>query len=490
MRIALLNIGQETNDFNPQPTTLADYRSFGLYEGQEMLVKLRGLGEVGGYLEAIEESGLEVETIPIIRGWASAAGRLDTPTRLFFEEKIRSGLEAAGRIDGLAIQLHGACAADGMDDVEGAHLALCRAILGPDVPIVLSLDHHANVTKRMVENADAIVGHRTQPHQPFETGKIAAQILLRMLQGEVRPTVAMRKLRLLSHQEQFLTSKAPMKTWFDRAREMERDPRVLQASPFPMQPWLDVAEGGWAVVVTTDGDAELAGRLADELADLAWSMRAEFQKKDAVTVDEAVRRADAMDGLVILSDTGDTVFGGAAGDSNLILESILRQGIKGRALVPMIAPTAVARLAEAGVGAEVTLPLGGHATGFFEPLTVTGTVRAVGGGVVKVAKHNQLEVDQGQAVIFEIGPVTMLLTELRAVAGNLPEAYRALGVRPEDYQMVVLKTASNFQYFQPIASGVIRVDTKGPGQSDIATLPWQRQPRPVYPLDEINSWRG
>ena len=156
----------------------------------------------------------------------------------------------------------------------------------------------------------------------------------------------------------------------------------------------------------------------------------------------------------------------------------------------MIAPEAVEKLAKAGVGAEVTLPFGGNATGFFEPLTVTGTVRAVGGGVIPVAKHNQLEVDLGQAVIFEVGPVTMLLTELRAVAGNLPEPYRALGVQPEDYQMVVLKTASNFQYFQPIASGVIRVDTKGPGQSDIATLPWQRQPRPVYPLDEIDSWRG
>lgn len=490
MRIALINIGQETNDFNPQPTTLTDYRSFGLYEGAAMLEKMRGLGEVGGYIAAVEESGLDVETIPIIRGWASAAGRLDDATRRYFDERIRTGLEQAGRIDGLAIQLHGACAADGIDDVEGAQLQLCREILGPDVPIVLSLDHHANVTKQIVANVDAIVGHRTQPHQPFETGKEAAKILLRMLQGEVRPTVAFRKLRLLSHQEQFLTSKPPMKTLFDRARAMEEDPRVLQASPFPMQPWLDVAEGGWSITVTTDDDPALAEGLADELADLAWSMREIFQQKDAVAVDEAVRLADKRPGLVILSDTGDTVFGGAAGDSNIILESILRQGTKGKALVPMIAPAAVAKLAEAGVGAEVTLPLGGHATGFFDPLTVTGTVRAIGGGIVKVSKHNQLEVDQGQAVIFETGPVTMLLTELRAVAGNLPEVYRALGVEPEGYQMVVLKTASNFQYFMPIASEVIRVDTPGPGQSDIKSLPWKRQPRPVYPLDEIDSWRG
>ena len=175
-----------------------------------------------------------------------------------------------------------------------------------------------------------------------------------------------------------------MKTWFDRARAMEADPRVLQASNYPMQPWLDVAEGGWATIVVTDGDRALAERLADELADLAWSLRDAFQVREAVPVDEAVRMAEEADkGVVVLSDTGDTVFGGAAGDSNLILEAMLRLGIKGPALVPMIAPKAVAKLAEAGEGATVTLPLGGEtATAFFTPLEVTGIVRRVGGGVI------------------------------------------------------------------------------------------------------------
>ena len=121
-----------------------------------------------------------------------------------------------------------------------------------------------------------------------------------------------------------------MKTWFDRARAIEAaDRRVLQASNYPDAALADVAEGGWATMFCTDNDRALAERLADELADLAWSMRADFQKKDAVPIDEAVRMADiAPKGLVVLSDTGDTVFGGSSGDSNLILESILRQGIQ------------------------------------------------------------------------------------------------------------------------------------------------------------------
>ncbi|MDW6021870.1 M81 family metallopeptidase [Mesorhizobium sp. BAC0120] len=491
MRIALIHIAQETNDFNPVPTTLNDYRSFGIFEGAEIFEKLRNYGQIGGHLQAVSDSGLEVESVPIIRAFAVAGGRITREAFDFFQQKIRDGLAAAGRIDGLALQLHGACSAEGIDDVEGEQVALCRSLLGRDIPIVLGLDHHANVTRKMVENCDAIVGHRTQPHDTFDTGVIGTELLLRIISEKLRPVMAWRKIPLVSHQEQFLTSHGPMKRWFDRAREMEKDPRVLQASNYPMQPWLDVAEGGWSTVVVTDGDQVLAETLADELADLCWSLRDEFQLREAVSVDEAVRRADAAQrGVVVISDTGDTVFGGAAGDSNVILEAMLRLGIKGKALVPMISPTTAKALAEAGEGAVVTLPLGGDAaTAFFQPLVVTGTVKKVGGGVVKLDYNHQSEVDFGRAVIFEVGPVTMLITEFRGVAGNLPSAYEAMGVDPTGYKMAVLKTASNFQFFAPITSEIIRADTRGPGQSDVFTLPWRRLPRPIYPLERFEDWR-
>jgi microcystin degradation protein MlrC len=95
----------------------------------------------------------------------------------------------------------------------------------------------------------------------------------------------------------------------------------------------------------------------------------------------------------------------------------------------------------------------------------------------------------GRTVVFDVGPVTMLISELRGVAGNLPDVYRAFGVEPQDYKMAVLKTASNFQYFASMTSQVIRVDTRGPGQSDVFGLPWKRIPRPVYPLEPITDWR-
>ncbi len=392
--------------------------------GRRSLQRARGIGEIGGYLEVVEESGLDIETVPILRARAVAGGRIDQEARQFFLDRIQVGLEAAKPIDALALQLHGACAADGEDDVEGEQIALCREILGPDVPIMLSLDHHASVTKRIMACATAIVGHRTQPHDQIDTGRVATKLLLRILTENLKPNMTWRRLPLLSHQEQFLTSKPPMKIWFDRARAMETaDPRVLQVAPFPMQPWLDVAEGGWTVVVVTNDAADLGESLADEMAELAWSMRSDFQKKDSILVDDAIRLANETEkGVVSLSDTGDTVAGGAAGDSNVILEAILRIGIKGKALIPLVDPTAAPRLYEAGVGATETLPVGGGASGFFQPLTVTGTVRAIGDGKVSLTEDGQYQrkIDMGRTVVFEVGPATLLISEMKGGGRQQP----------------------------------------------------------------------
>lgn len=491
MRLGLIHVAQETCTFNPLPTTLDDYRAFGIHEGLDIPAKVGDLGQVGGHYAAVTASGLAIETVPIIRAWAIAGGRITREAHAYFMEKIERGLKAAGPLDGLVLQLHGACSAVGLDDVEGAQTELCRSILGPGVPILLGLDHHANVTARMVDNASAIVTHRTQPHDTFDTGVIGTQLLLKLLATGARPATAWRKIPLISHQEQFLTSGGPMKIWFDRARALERDPRVLQVSPFPMQPWLDIEEAGWAVVIHTDGDQALAEALADDMADLAWAMRDDFQVREALAIDAAVLEAERTEaGVVCLSDTGDTVFGGAAGDSTLILEAMLRLGTRKRALLPMIGPRAVARLAEAGVGASVTLPIGAEvATDFFRPVTVTGRVKSIADGQIRVTDGHQREIDMGLTAILEVGPITILASERRGVAGNLPDVYRAFGVEPRDHHVAVLKTASNFQYFAPITSRVIRVDTTGPGQSNVHTLPWRRLPRPIHPLDALDDRR-
>lgn len=488
MRLAVTYIAQETNTFNPHPTSLEGFQSFGLYRGQEMLDKLVGVGTIGGFLSAIEASDKDVELVPLIKARDVAGGRLTDEALATLTAEMTERLAGAGELDGLALLLHGACAAAGEDDVEGNLLAAARAVVGDELPIVVGLDHHANITQRMVALSTAIVGHRTQPHNLPDTGRLSGELLLSIAAGDVEPVMAWRNLRLLSHQEQYLTSRGPMQVWFDRARELETTDGVLSVSPFPMQPWLDVAEGGWSVVAVADSDRDLAERCAEEMADLAWSMREEFQVTTSVPPAEAIAAAATRDGLVILSDTGDSVFGGAGGDSTVVLAELLRAGAPA-ALLPMVDPEAARALAEAGVGATVEIGIGSARTGWFDRLTVAVTVKAVDEPVLRhLENYPEAEVRMGTTVVAEVGNVTMVVSERPGVAGNHPGMYEHFGLDPADYGAVVLKTASNFQWYAHLTTEVIRVDSPGPTQSDIRALPWERVPRPIYPVDTVADW--
>lgn len=490
MRLGSIHVAQETCSFNPTPTTLEDFRAFGLYEGPAILERCDEAGEAGGFLDAVRDEP-EVEPVPILRAFAVAGGPLDRVSLDFLESRLREGLRRAGSLDGLALQLHGACAADGEPDVDGRIVALCRGHLGPAVPILLSLDHHANLTRRMVEGATAIVAHRTQPHHVRETGRLATRLLIRILREGLRPAVAWEKLPLLAHQEQFPTDRGPMKLWFDRARALEAEPGVLACATFPMQPWLDVPEAGWAVAVTTASDRASAERSARDLADLAWSLRYEFQRRDAIPIDRALERAErAPAGLVVLGDVGDTVLGGAAGDSPVLLEAILARRNTAPALVPIVAPAAVDAAHRAGSGARLELALGGELSGFFRPLVVEARVRRLGEGRIRLAIQWQDVVDHGRVALLEVGPALVLASERRGAGGVSPELWCAFGVEPREARLVVLKTPANFQYFRPLAVDVIRVDTPGPATSDVASLPWKYVPRPIFPIDPIEDRRG
>lgn len=492
MRIGLIWVSQETSTFNPSPTTKEHFASFGIHHGQEIFDTLGSSGSVGGYLKAADERG-DVESVPIFKARAGAGGRLDSETFAYLTGEVERGLREAGELDGLALQLHGACSAEGVDDVDGYITEMARGIVGDDVPIVLTLDHHANITALMVEHSDAMVAYRTQPHDPFNTGYEGGHVLFRIVAGEVRPATAFRKLPLISHQEQYLTSAHPMKTWFDRARSIERENSgVVTVSTFPMQPWLDVEEGGWSVVVYTDGDQALADRCADELGDLAWSMRAEFQIKTSIPMAEAVARAEAAPhGVIVLSDTGDSVLGGAGGDSTMLLREMLETGVQGPALVPVVHP-AIGDLLEASqVDTTVTVEIGGSVSGMYEPITLTGTLRHFGPASFEIGEgvFGGLVVDLGVTAVLEVPCGSVVITQRHGVGGVHPEMYRHLGIDPTTAKMAVLKTASNFQYFADISPETIRADTTGPTQSEIIDLPWQRIPRPIYPLDAMDSWR-
>jgi len=490
MRIAIAEIAQETDSFSPLVAELDDFETYGLYFGDEILERMPGVGPIGGFLEVAAQHEETIELVPIIRAWASAGGTITTRTLEHLTSHLVAGLRKALPLDAVFLALHGAAASQNDDDVEGYVLRAVRAVVGCEIPIVVPLDHHANVTQCMIEHADLLIGHETQPHDPPATGRKAASALFGMLRGEIKPTIAWRKIPMITPQDQFLTSGGPMKEWFDRARDMERRENVIDVSPCPMQPWLDVAEGGWSVIVHTDDEPELAQTLADEMAQKAWQLREEFWVSERVAPEDAVRQAaEAERGLIILSDTGDSVYGGAPGDNTCLLRAMLDAQLASIALVPVVDSNAVEAVTASGVGAEVRLSVGGKLDDVFsQPVDVTGRVAALCDGLT-VSLPGRGVCDLRRTALLEVGSIRIILLDHRSFAINHPILYTHLGLDIADAQIVVVKTASNFQFFSHWRQGLIRVDTPGMTQSNLSAFDWTRIPRPIFPLDELPHWQ-
>jgi microcystin degradation protein MlrC len=343
----------------------------------------------------------------------------------------------------------------------------------------------------MIANADLIVGHRTQPHDPYHTGLATAAAFFKATDSDMKPVVAMRKAPMITHQEQYLTRKPPMKLWFDLAREMEFRAGVISVSTYPMQPWLDVEEGGWASIVYTDDDVELADSLAKELTRKVWDLRQELMVQESIPVAQAVTRAEsARRGIVVLSDTGDSVAGGAAGDSNAILAELLRQQVEGTTLVPIVDEAVALHAADAGVGATIDVELGRSSdTRWGDPIRVSAEVLVVTNGTMPATDVYEAH-EQGKSALLQIGNVLVGVSRYRTRSVLTPHFWSHFGIDATDrdaIQTVVVKTASNFQYFAPWTEDLVRVDTPGQTQSRVTDFDWVRLPRPAFPLDEEAS---
>jgi microcystin degradation protein MlrC len=219
-------------------------------------------------------------------------------------------------------------------------------------------------------------------------------------------------------------------------------------------------------------------------------LREHFWISDRVAPADAVRQAvESENRLVILSDTGDSVYGGAPGDSTCILRQLLEQQVSCITLVPVVDAAVVEAAMSAGVGSRITVDLGGKVDRVFSrPVRVTGRVAAVSRGVTLELQDRGV-CDLGRTALLEVGQIRIVVLDQRSFAINHPVLYTHLGLEIADAAIVVVKTASNFQFFSRWRKGLIRVDSPGTTQSDLTAFQWKCTPRPMYPLDDINDWQ-
>ena len=490
MRVAVGQISCESNTFATFRCDLETVRTTGyLYEGPA-LYALRGTdNEVAGALSVLEgDKSIEVVPLAAIR-WNSSSV-LEADAHQVLRRLILDRLRRAGSVDAVFLSCHGSMVATDSDDPEGWLAASVREIVGPRVPIAMSLDLHGNVTDLMVASIDLIVAYEHYPHDDgHATGERAARLLVRAARSEILPTTCRVRLpMILTAYNASTFGEGPFARLEREARAIESNPAILKVSMFYVGSYIDLPEMGCSSLVITDGDPVRARAEAERLAKDYWDRRLEFLV-EAIPVAEAVRRGRAIEGgPIILLNTADTTGGGAAGDSIDVATGLLAAGVTEPALAMVVDPGAAAACHAAGEGAIVRVAVGHQVDSRWgRPAVLEGRVAKLSDGrfLYTGGIFGGTEASMGPSAVLEIGPLRLLIMT-NSTYDWKDEQYRSVGLDAATAKWVEAKNMMNFRRaYGPILRGAFVLDAPGSTPPDMRSLPFERTGRPWFPLDEI-----
>ncbi|MDB6168509.1 MAG: microcystin degradation protein MlrC [Verrucomicrobia bacterium] len=482
-RILIAECKQEVSTFNPNRSGLDD---FGLRQGQEMLRYHRSVRhEVGGALSVFDATP-GVEAVPTYSAFLlTSGGTLGQGAWEHIAREFLGALRAAPKADGIYFCMHGAMASEQELDPEGYLLREARKIVGEEVPLVLSLDLHGIPTDRMLEHSDAIVAYHTYPHVDFfETGQRAARLLLRLVEGGVRPVTAKVAIPALVRGDELITATGLFGQSIRAAQAAESAPRGLSAGLFIGNPFTDVPELQTYSFVVTDNDPALAEREALRIAEGFWANHGKMQVP-LVSLEEMARLAAGTSrGTSGLVDAADATSSGASGDSNAILRQLRESGHGGRTLLPIVDAPAVRQAFAAGVGATISTTLGGTLDpDRFPPLAITAQVRLLSDGRFRSESFGE-EWRSGPTAVLESGNFVIVATS-RAVSLYDRALFHAHGQNPRHFDTVVIKSPHcEHHMYADWCARMINVDAPGSTSANLRRLGHTRCPRPIFPLDD------
>ncbi len=461
MRIGIASLSHESNTFASFPTTYSDFR---FVRGREIIEQYRPtFHELGGFIAGAEEYGYEL--VPLMGAVATPAGEVEADAYEALTGELLGLIRDAMPLDGLLLGLHGAFVAEEYPQGDGETTRRVRELVGPDFPVIVTHDYHGNVPPQLVEDATALIIYKTCPHiDQRERGLQAAELLTRTVRGEVRPVSSIAKPELVYNIAFHNTNMRPMKPVMEAAIELEKQPGILATSIAAGYQYADVPWMGPCIVVVADGDQDLADREAQKLADLMWSLRDELLP-DIPSPAKAVATAIASEKKpVSMMEMGDNIGGGSAGDSTFVLEELLRQGASGW-VVALYDPEAVAACAEAGIGARLTLPVGGKVDDEHGPtLTVEGTVRTLHDGKfveTEVRHGGGRDWDQGLTAVLATSGGLLVLDSKRTPPMSFNQL-RSVGIMPEQQEIFVAKgSVAPRAAYEPVSARIIEVDSGG-----------------------------
>lgn len=488
MKILIARLNHETNTFSPVPTPI---EAFSPTYGEEAYRANKGMRTaMAAFIELAE--GMGATLVTPVSAMANPSGPVHAAA---YDELTRRIVDAAPGCDAILLDLHGAMVAEHTCDGEGDLLVRVRSA-APGVPVGVALDLHGNVTGKMVQNADVMVGFKTYPHiDMYETGEHAGRLLLQMLRGEARFRVCWHRLPLMSHTLRSTTLEGPMRDAVENARALEHSgiPAVSVFGGFSLA---DIEAPCMSVVATCRiEDAPATQAAVDGLARQIWERRAEYVYRSEPLADSLRRARSLAEGAtkpVLLLDHGDNCMSGGTCDTMDVLQAALELGLTGIAVGPLCDPEAVGRLIAAGKGAEVEIDLGNKvpltSIGLAkQPLRLRGTVRAVsdGGYTVTGPIYTGQRCHMGRTVCLDTGAAQIVVTEQTHEPWDLG-VFHCVGLDPTRFRFLLLKSRMYCRpVFVPLSAGLVECDSPGATTSDYARFPFTRVRRPVFPLDAL-----
>jgi microcystin degradation protein MlrC len=493
-RILIAQFMHETNTFSRLPTTLDDYRRRWLLEGEAIAPRFRGTRtEIGGLLDYADKAGWEL--VPAVAANATPSGKLTRETWETIRDKILARAAAAGTIDGAVLALHGAMVSETEDDAEGALLEALRGVLGPAVPIAVTLDLHANATPRMARNANALISYRTYPHiDQYERAQQAAALIDRTLDGKAQPrTVVVQPPTIEGADHGRTVQPGPMRDLLAMADRFEQEPGIhvvsIQAGFTPA----DIEWAGPSVAVAHDPSmANRAQAIADELSREIWRRREEstvaFRTLDDMVA--AARADDGKGGPLVIADGTDNPGGGGYGDATNVLRALIDGKIAGACVGHIYDPDTVKAAMAAGVGKTLKVSLGGHIDpAFGAPIEADAHVQALSDGTFindgPMGKGTRTEM--GPTAVLRVGGVEVIVISNR-LQNTDRQTFLSQGIDPTQRRVVVVKSVHHFRAaYAPIAREVMVVDSGALCTPDVKRHTYTKLRRPIWPFDDVKA---
>lgn len=446
-KILTLQFQHETNTFSPKKCDEQAFRNVCFAVGKDAFECQKGTDtELGAFVNILRQYD-DIELIPTVALNANPCGPVCESVYDFVLGHVKVAIEENAPVDGVLFELHGAMVAENHSDAEGDLLETVRGMVGENVPIICSLDLHANVTAKMSKNADALIPYEMYPHiDRRQTGEFAAELMYKTLCGEVKPTMAYRRVQYLL--PMFPTQRPEIAPLYKYAKELEKKDGVISVrfthGFFPS----DIAEMGMAVMVVTNGDVPLANTFAEEMT-AAIEASIPKLKREFISLDEALDRACTDgDAPIVIADASDNPGGGAIGDTTHILRRILERGITGAVIATILDPESAEKCERAGVGATVSLELGGKSDPMYSggPVKVEARVLKISDGkyVFKGQMSHGEIANHGKTAVVEIAGNTVLITSFPRQPYDL-EIFRSHGIDPEKQKLLVTKSAVHYR---------------------------------------------